>query len=391
MRLRILVPVLGLLAGIAAPALAKNKPFSGSEMLTGRGMKPPAQTQTVQVGIQAGVSPISAALGYVKDELRDRAVAECEESGLAGCGPNVDAALEALKNVPDSTWDRMESVAGMTDPEIDKALVDAGVTDPYARQQVKDYVAKSGLTPQERQDAVKAVRIAAKAESSVNLLLEPYVRVNTKYVEAGASLPFMLRIRNAGTDAHLGNVTLDVRSGWVWKAGGMALGVTGGLGAYLPSGTRQADESGRADLFQAPKTMHQYLGLAPYLVVGFDASQWVLVQSHLEYLALVGVRDGPPADRVQVLKYGIGTVVLPSFFLNILAELNGMFPLENAAAFDVLYFTGGLQVKIAFFRWALAVEAPIWTAQRPDTTVIGGVPVGKLSKYNILTRLAFTF
>lgn len=391
MRSRLLAPALAIVLCVASPALGRPKPFGGAELMTGRGIKPPKESQTVQFGLNVGTSPMSAVLGYLKDDIKNKAIQQCQQAapGDVTCATDVNAAMEQLKQVPDATWDQLQAAAQMTPAQLDAALKAAGVTDPNVRSQVVTSINQA--TPQQRQDAVYAARIASRAENSVNLLMEPFVRVNTKYVEIGASVPFMLRIRSGGTDASLGNVTLDLRSGGVWTKGSVSYGVTGGLSAYLPTGTRTADQSLRADLFQAPKTMHQYLGLAPYIVLGLDAAQWILLMVHLEYLAQVGVRDAPPADSVHVLKYGLGMVLFPSFFLNVLAELNGLVPLANATAFNALYFTGGLQLKIAFFRLAVAVEAPVWTAERPDTTVIGGVPIGQLSKYNILSRVSFTF
>jgi hypothetical protein len=390
MRHSTLGPVLAVFMLVAVPALGDTKPFGGAELLTGRGIKPPRETQTVQFGLTAGTSPMSAVLGYVKDDLKNKAVQQCDAAGLvADCAATVNEAMNQLKQIPDSTWNQLQDAANMSQSQLDAALASAGVTDPYVRNQVAAYVASQPAD--QRNQALYAARVAATAENSVNLLMEPFVRVNTKYIEIGVSAPFMLRIRSGGTDANLGNFTLDLRSGGVWSKGAVSFGITGGLSTYLPTGTRTADASARADLFQAPKTMHQYLGFAPHLVLGMDLSQWMLLMLHVEYLAQIGVRDSPLVDSVHVFKYGIGTVLFPAFFVNVLAELNGLVPLANAGAFNVLYFTGGLQFKIFLFRLAIAVEAPVWTAARPDTTVIGGVPVGQLSKYNVLSRISFTF
>lgn len=393
MRRACVLPVLAIAILSAPPALAKPaKPprvFQGSELLTGRGIKPAKESQVVQFGLNVGTSPMSAALGYVKEDIQNRAIQKCDQAGGADCAKAVNEGMQQLKQIPDATWDELQSLAASQPDQLDAKLRAAGVANDDVRREMVKYAEKS--TPQQRKDAIGAARIAAKAEDSVNLLMEPFVRVNTRWVEVGASIPFTLRIRGGGTDANLGNVTLEVRSGGIWGKGAAKFGLTGGLAAYLPSGTRAADESARADLFQAPKTMHQYLGLAPYLVVGLDAAQWALLMAHIEYVAQIGVRDAPPTSSVQVLKYGIGTVLFPSFFVNVLAELNGLVPLKDAEAFNALFFTGGLQFKIAFFRLAVAVEAPVWVAARPDTTVIGGVPVGKLSKFNVLSRVSFTF
>jgi len=370
-------------------AAAKHKPFDGAEMLTGRSLKPAVETRRFRVGLDLGVSPMAAALGSLKKELEGQAIQKACDAGVPNCEATVQQGFDALARVPDSTWDQLEAAASLTEAQAVQQLKAAGVTDPYVLDTVASYIAKS--SPDERRQAVQAARIAAKADNAVNLLMEPFASLNTRYIEVGLSFPFTLRVGDGATEADFGNMTVDLRSGGTWSLQGVALGVTGGLTGYLPTGTRAADHSARADIFQAPKVLHQYLTLAPYLVLGIDVGGWIAVVGHLEYLAGIGVRDGPLHASTHVFKYGLGTVVLPRIFINILAELNGMVSLKNAEAFDVLSVTGGLQFHIAFFRLALAVNAPIWTGKRPDTTTLGGVPVGRLSTLSVLARASFQF
>lgn len=381
--------VLVVLLACPAGVLAKHKPFDGAEMLTGRSLKPAVETRRFRVGLDIGVSPMAAALGTVKKELEQQATEKACAAGVPNCEEAVQQGFDALAKVPDATWDQMEAAASLTKDQVVQKLREAGVTDPNVLDTVASYVSKS--TPEERRQAVQAARIAARADDAVNLLMEPFASLNTRYVEIGLSFPFTVRVGDGATDADFGNMTVDLRSGGAWSLQGLALGVTGGLTGYLPTGTRAADHSARADLFQAPKVLHQYLTLAPYLVMGLDVGGWIAVVAHLEYLAGIGVRDDPVHASTHVLKYGLGTVVLPRIFINILAELNGMVSLKNAEAFDVLSVTGGLQFHIAFFRLALAVNAPIWTGSRPDTTTLGGVPVGRLSTLSVIARAAFRF
>jgi hypothetical protein len=135
--------------------------------------------------------------------------------------------------------------------------------------------------------------------------------------------------------------------------------------------------------------LHQYLTLAPYLVLGLDAGDDRRDRPP-GIPAGIGVRDDPVHASTHVLKYGLGTVVLPRIFINILAELNGMVSLKDAEAFDVLSVTGGLQFHVSFFRLALAVSAPVWTGAARHHHP-GGCPGGAPSTLSVIARAAFRF
>jgi len=132
----------------------------------------------------------------------------------------------------------------------------------------------------------------------------------------------------------------------------------------------------------------------PYLVLGLDFWSWVQWQFYLEYLAQIGTYGGYTESSIHYLKWGTGLLLFPDFFVSVLAELNGLTPISsNASNYKALFFVGGLQVKFLFFKWALAVQAPIWN-DRPNPIgdiAYAGVPVGKLATWSALTRIGFTF
>jgi hypothetical protein len=101
----------------------------------------------------------------------------------------------------------------------------AGVTDPNVLDTVASYVSKS--TPEERRQAVQAARIAAKADDAVNLLMEPFASLNTRYVEIGLSFPFTLRVGDGATDADFGKHDGGPAVRGCLVPQGLALGVTG--------------------------------------------------------------------------------------------------------------------------------------------------------------------
>jgi hypothetical protein len=372
---------------------AESKPFKGSGLFYGRSVKPPVASRRFSVGFDMAVAPMDIAYRIAGDKVRDEAIAQvCAESTDPGCEAEaalyVDAAMDALAGIPDSQWDAIEAAAGGDTTDLDRALAEAGV--PAAdRQAVLEYVSEVPGTPDERRAAVRVARGVA-TNRGVNLLMEPWLEYNSKWIAIGVGIPFTLRIQDGDTTAHMANVNLDLRSGGVW-GDSVAFGLTGGVAVYLPTGTPSVDPSARADLFRAPKYMHQYLSLAPYLVLGLDLAQWWELQAHLELVTQHAVRGSPAIGSAQYLKYGVGTVLLPRLFINIIAEINGVYPIRNADGMNAVFLGGGLQFRFWIMKLAIAAQGPVHQGGSRDALRVGGVPLDSLSRYSVLGRLAFSF
>jgi hypothetical protein len=135
--------------------------------------------------------------------------------------------------------------------------------------------------------------------------------------------------------------------------------------------------------------MYGYLTLAPYLVAGLELPL-VTLQAHLELDTMHAVRGDPAKTSIQYLRYGTALLIAPRFFVGLVAELNGLVPLNDAALFDALFFTGGLQFKIWILKLSVAAQLPVYH-QKEDLGSLGGVDVGELSAYSVLTRISFVF
>lgn len=371
---------------------AEQRSFSGGGMLFGRSVKPPVGARRFAVGLDMAVAPMDIAYRIAGDRVRDKAIdSVCEGSSDPDCrataGTYVDAAMDALARVPDSQWDKVEAAAGGDTAGLNQVLADAGVP-PSQRQAVLDYVAQVEGSPEEKRAAVRLARGVA-SNRGVNLLFEPWAEFNSRWIGVGLGIPFTLRVRDGHSSAHLGNVSLDVRSGGVWGQS-VAFGLTGGLNLTLPTGTAAVGASVPADLFRAPKYMHAYLGLAPYLVLGFDLGRWWEVHGHLEFVTLHAVRGGASGSS-QYLKYGVGTILLPRLFINLIAEVNGVSPIRNAAAMNALFVSGGVQFRFWIMRLAIAAQGPVFQADDRDAARLAGVSIGTLSRFSVLGRLAFSF
>jgi len=106
---------------------------------------------------------------------------------------------------------------------------------------------------------------------------------------------------------------------------------------------------------------------------------------------MIPVRDAKGMDTVLFGKYGFGITILPNFFVSIIGELNGLFPMMNADPYNALFASGGLQFKVWVMKLSVAAQFPIVEPDAEDLGAIGGVDVGTLAKFNILGRLLFSF
>jgi len=382
----------------AAPALAEGgggagKPFRGSGLFYGRSVKPPVGSRRFAAGLDVAVAPMDIAYRIAGDQMRDEAINRvCEGSTDPDCPTTaatyVDTALEALAQIPDSQWDLIESAAGGDTTGLDQALAAAGVA-PDDRAAIIQYVEQVPGTPDEKRSAVRVARGVA-TNRGVNLLMEPWAEYNSKWIGVGLGIPFTLQIRDGNTSAHMANISLDVRSGGVW-GDSVAFGLTGGVTVYFPTGTSSIDQSAAADLFRAPKYMHRYLSFAPYLVLGVDLAQWWELQGHVELVTQHAVRGSPAVTSSQYIKYGFGTVLLSRLFINLIAEINGVAPIHDADGMNAVFVGGGLQFRFWVMKLAIAAQGPVYQGGGSDNLSLAGVPIGTLSRFSVMARLAFAF
>ena len=372
------------------PSLGLAEPFGGSELMVGRGVKPPKADRTFTAGLNVAVSPLNAVLSSQKQALVDQAVATAckgDKTCEANVRANAEVAMDTLASIPDSKWDQVQAAAA--DPSsaaFQQALKDAGVTDPKQQKAITDYASKVPA-----QDRVAAVSLSRKlaSENATNLLMEPFAEVNLRWVQLRASAPFTLAIRSSGTDAYMGNCSLEARSGGQWDFGVVSLALAGGLALYVPTSSQGSQAAALTDLFQSPKYLYGYLTLAPYLAAGLELPL-VTLQAHLELDSAHRVRGNASNTSMQYLRYGTGLVLAPRFFVSLIAELNGLVPARNADLFNALFFTGGLQFKLWIMKLSVAAQVPVYH-KKEELGTLGGVDLGELSAYSVLARLAFIF
>ncbi len=363
--------------------------FGGADLLVGRTMKQPTGDRVFTVGLDFGVAPLDVGLSAGRDQLVSDAVnSACNGvADQATCKANADTALKSLGTVSDADWAKIKAAAG-GDPATMVPLLEAAGVSPADANQIAKLVSQT--SPAQRQQVVDLVH---RTQSGANILFDPYIDVNLKWVDLKAEIPFTLAILNGSPKASMANVGLDVKSGYAWEWGPIGVGISGGVSMYFPTGMEGASAAQTADLFSSPKFAYGYLTVAPYLVTGVDFT-WVTLQASLELDSMHGVRGDPAFTSIQYLRYGAGIVILPrltqKWTLSIIGELNGLVPLHNADPYNALFGVAGIQARLWLIKLAVAIQMPILSHQE-SLGQLAGIDVGTMAGYYVLGRVAFVF
>jgi hypothetical protein len=393
---------------LIASAQKSSKIFAGSELLVGRGVKQPTGAKIFAVGLNIQFAPMNMVLGSQRDTFLDGSVAAAcdgDPACEAAASENMDDALGAIKDIPDDDWEQL--VATAADDAAMAATIDQMVADGVMSEDDGQAVqAMAGDLPdgESRESILTGTRLLAKQEGT-SVLVEPTLEVNLKPVSLNLRIPMAVVMFDSNTDLFgnstrwsLGNITLDAKFGHTFGSRMAALGIGYGVSLYAPTGTSEAGSMALADLWFGPKFMHGYLTLAPFLAAGFD-SLIVSLQVHGELVSQHYVRGSQQkvvegdrvATHVMYGKYGAGVIVMPNWPVSIIGEINGLFPLVDAAAYRALFGLAGIQLKLFWLKAAVAGQFPIIAPAPEELGAIGGVSLGQLASYSIITRAAIVF
>jgi hypothetical protein len=370
-------------------------PFEGSELLIGRSMKQPTKSQFFALGLDVQVSPLAAAMATQRDSLLGKAVdAQCDgavDPALckATAKANTEIALDALGELSDAEWETIN--ASLSDP--DGALVAnlnaAGITGAD-QTAVVDFV--KAVPADQREDAVAVAKELAQ-DDPMTFILEPYLTLNFDAVAVTASLPLAAYQFESKTEINVGNFVLDAKFGKIVDLAIINAGYSYGASIYLPTGSKEADPLAKMNLFYSPKYLHQYLTVAPYGVVGID-TLLASLQAHVELVGMMPMRDADGVDSVMYAKYGVGAIALPDFLFSAMVEVNGLFPLNDAAdkgGFDAIYGSAAGQINLSIIKATFGAMIPL-VKPGEKTTATGGKPsLNEVADWMVMGRLTLGF
>ncbi len=369
------------LAG-AAPARAGD-PFGFSDLFFGRSIQKTTKSRRAELGLRFSIAPVKAVMQHEVDGLRQQVAEQCPE-----CNAVIDQAIarhvtpQAVRtaNSPEALRSLIEQKAGGTLSADEQLALDNAVIylndHPTERDQL---LGQSGLLAE--------VVDAYTNRDGVAFGIEPYAEVNFKWLQLGIAVPLAGFFKDTVSDFALGNIGLDARIGHHFGEK-VSFGVGYGLSVNLPSGTGKADTLGLSNMLYAPRFLHEYMTVSPFVTLGLDL-RYVSLLAHAELFNLMGVRGGE--DYMGGLHYGVAAMLtlFDLFALNV--EFDGFQNVKNAAAFNSLFLTAGVRFKFWIVKPSAAVQIPLATEDERAFGRVAGLALGSPAKFNVIVGLGFEF
>lgn len=384
------------------PEEKKRKAFKGGELFSGRFVKQPPGAKTFEIGLTVQAAPfnllLQTAKGALMDELKSQAKNEfcknatdqavCEQ----GMDDNMDAALWAVQNVPDGEIDALAAAMGDT-AALDAKLEASGITDKDATQvkSAMDSMESSGLSPDDISGVLKLSKQIAGSDA-MSVLVEPNLDLNFKLLALSFKLPIATYYVDNEANWNVGNFYSDVKFGHIFGPDLAAFGLSYGVSVYAPTGTRKASAMALSDLSYGPKFMHEYLTTSPYLIMGFDLPI-ITLQAYGEYVNMYPARN-VDLTGMQYMRYGGSVVFLSRMPISVIAEINGLYPLDdNSKMYKAIFGLAGVRLRLLWLRAGIAVQVPVpgYGPEPEDMGSIAGVELGELAQWSIIGRASLTF
>jgi hypothetical protein len=229
--------------------------------------------------------------------------------------------------------------------------------------------------------AAGLLEIMTEPQTMITFSFEPFLELRFDTVDFYFIAP-LAGFSGDDTSFAMGNLGVDMRLGHSFGKG-VAFGLSYGLQAWAPTATQSANALGLANLLWAPRYFSEYTTVAPYLVLGLDASI-VTVQANLNYTHMFAVKGDPDFDQVQYLQYGLSTAVTVIPALIISAELSGLKDISNAPAFNTLFLTTGLRLISDVIEVGLAAQIPLIQENPSQFASFSNLSFGGPSNFNMI-------
>ena len=388
MRILAQLIVATLVLGTALPAWAR-RPFEDTDLFTGHSLRQSSKDRKVAVGVNVHTAPVP----YVARKALDKAVALASGSGAYPDAKTILGVLEKSDVAAVQKLAHAGNVAGVQN-QLRSDLAKAGIK-PTAEQTAAINAINSSTISQ-----VETIALVASGTGSDNEALvigiEPWAEYNFGTYDLTASLPMAAFKTSDSTDFEMGNLTLDFRAGSRHSLIGadglylpLAVGWTGGVSAYLPTGTRQANRVALSNVLVLPKYLHEYMSIQPYAIVGAEAAIFAAML-RLEYTHMQAVRDNPLYSSVGYLNWA-ASLVARAWVVDLVGELDGLVELYNAPAMNDIYATLGGRLSIGPVRLGLGVRMPVTTHQAAANDQSFGVSFANVAKLNVMAQGILSF
>ncbi len=361
----------------ALPIFADEaRPFRDVDLFSGHSLRQSSKDRKVAAGVNLHIAPVPLVAAKALDQVADKVSAQY---------PDAKNLIAVLKNVNAS---RVHDLAvaqnvDQTKAQINGDLKSAGVTPTPDQQKAID-----NISPGNIQSVADIAQVAATPSNAVAFGLEPWFEYNFGTYDLTAYLPLAAFYSSENSSLELGNLNFDFRAGS--RTGyTAALGWTGGVSLYLPTGTQKANVLALSNALVLPKYLHEYLSIQPYGIIGGQLSIFTLML-RAEFTHMQAVRDNPLYSAVGYGNWGVSTVVR-AVILDVVGELDGLVNLYNAPAMQDIFATAGLRFHAGPVRLGVAARLPITSNPSSIYAQSFGTAFGNVSKVNLLLQGFMTF
>lgn len=372
---------------IALPAQAR-RPFEDSDLFTGHSIRQSSKDRKLAFGMNVHAAPIP----FVARKALDSAVNGAKQAGYA----DAESLVSVLRK-SDATKVHELAAAGNVDgvkAQLKSDLKKAGVTPTADQTKAIDGISKDNI---DQVSAISLVCIGGTSgdDSAFVFGLEPWAEYNFGTYDLTGALP-LAGIKNSdGTNFAVGNLSLDLRAGSRRSAGAagiylpLAIGWTGGLNLYLPTGSADANKVALSNVLALPKYLHEYATVQPYGIFAAEASI-IAFMLRLEFSHMQAMRGNPQYSKVGYLNWGASTVIR-AFIFDLVGELDGLVEMYNAPAMNDIYGTFGGRLNVGPVRLGLGARMPLTTHKSAANDQSFGVSFANIAKLNVLLQGILTF
>ncbi len=369
----------------ALPAQAR-RPFENTDLFTGHSIRQSSKDRRLAAGVNLHAAPVP----YVARKALTQAV-----SAAKSVYPDAEAMVSVLEKSDSAKVHALAAAKNVdgTKKQLRDDMKKAGVTPTAAQTKAIDNISASNI---EQVEAISAVAMGQGSDGAFVFGLEPWAEYNFGTWDVTAALPVAGFTSSDGSKFSVGNLNLDVRAGSrksLIGAGGLylplAIGWTGGLSLYLPTGTSDANQVALSNVLVLPKYLHEYMSIQPYGIFGAEALIFS-AQLRLEYTHMLALRGNPAFDNVGYLNWA-ASLVTRAWIVDLVAEFDGLKEVYNAPAMNDIFATLGGRVGLGPVRLGLGARLPITTPSATASERSFGVSFANFAKFNILLQGFLTF
>lgn len=358
-------------------AVAGPRPFRDVDLFSGHSLRQSSKDRKIAAGINLHFAPVPFVAAKALDAVADKAAAQYPDA------KNLIAVLKVANAARVHELAVAQNIDG-TKAQLQNDLKSAGVTPTADQQKAIDNINASNIG-----QVADIAQVAATPSNALAFGIEPWFEYNFGKYDLTAYVPLAAFYSSKdGSSLEMGNINLDFRAG-SRKGYTAAVGWTGGVSLYLPTGTEKANLLALSNALVLPKYLHEYISIQPYGIVGGQLSVLTLMLRG-EVTGMFAVRDNPLYSTVIYGNWGVSSVIR-AVIMDFVAEIDGLIDFHNAPGMQDIFATAGARFHAGPVRFGAAVRVPITTNPSSIYAQSFGTAFGNVAKVNVLLQGFMTF